>query len=476
MSVVTAAVKGVKTVSVGISKFSAKPKITKALFSCPKEIKSDHFTVGFGRDKIMPKDVTAHRYYIAGYGSYNPAKGVIEPVYAHAVWIDDNSGLGGIVLVSVDCVGLLSYDVSRINDRLTDFKKETGCRSINLMATHTHAGIDTMGMWGSLPLTGRRKDYMDIVYNGIITAVKVAYAGRRDGDLYFGNADTENIQDDKREPSVFCKRLYRLRFVPQDGSKEIYMVNYASHPEVLYGSNSYVCPDYPAYMRKKITDKTGADVIFFNGAVGGMITPLVANPNNRRVSTKIAGEKIADVCLGITNEEKLKPSIGVIRQEFLAKFENTMLLLCGLFHIMPSDKVFSGDGPLGISIKTSLTYIEIGKAKLLTIPGELFPELAYGGYLENGAAGSPDMNPKPLTEIAGDPDMMIFGLGNDELGYILPPNDFLLNEKYPYILRPANDFRGCSHYEETESAGGCLGPTIAAEFTKMMETVNKTRN
>ena len=48
--------------------------------------------------------------------------------------------------------------------------------------------------------------------------------------------------------------------------------------------------------------------------------------------------------------------------------------------------------------------------------------------------------------------LIVIGLCNDEIWYIVPPSDFLVNEDYPYIQdRP--DLTEENHYEETNSTG-----------------------
>ena len=59
--------------------------------------------------------------------------------------------------------------------------------------------------------------------------------------------------------------------------------------------------------------------------------------------------------------------------------------------------------------------------------------------------------------------MILIGLCNDELGYIVPPSDFLLNEKAPYIERII-DYKGEDHYEETNSVGPACAQCIADAF------------
>ena len=112
------------------------------------------------------------------------------------------------------------------------------------------------------------------------------------------------------------------------------------------------------------------------------------------------------------------------------------------------------------------------------IPCELFPELAYGGYLsedESAEGLSPDINPEPLIEIADDDHLLIFGLANDELGYVLPPNDFMLNEDTPYLDKAIDRF-GRRHYEETNSMGPGTAEIIAENFRLLMNKVNTAKS
>ena len=45
-------------------------------------------------------------YYVAGYSDNNPATGVLDAPQATALLLDDNSGRGALLLVSLDAVGL----------------------------------------------------------------------------------------------------------------------------------------------------------------------------------------------------------------------------------------------------------------------------------------------------------------------------------------------------------------------------------
>lgn len=56
------------------------------------------WTAGFGSAVLTPEDITADTYYIAGYYTNNPAQGVLDDMAARAVYLDDNTGRGGVVL------------------------------------------------------------------------------------------------------------------------------------------------------------------------------------------------------------------------------------------------------------------------------------------------------------------------------------------------------------------------------------------
>lgn len=472
-------------VSLGQKKADKRPTppIEDGKFDYVAEAKSKFFTAGFGKAVMLPDDINDRTYYIAGYGENNPARGVIDPQYAHALWLDDNSGHGGMLFISLDVVGLLNKDVNALKETLADFKRLTGCRAISIFSTHNHAGIDTMGIWGKLPFSGKDPKFMDILFKAAKQAALDAYADRRSGKLMLGRIEVPDMQEDIRLPVVYSKTLTRLRFIPEDGTREIYFINFASHSESLQGCNSLVSADFPCYLREKIRKETGAETIYGVGAIGGMISMEIQDENLLRKehrlleSTRNIGYKLADYALSIKKETELKPRISYIRQEFYCPVENPVLTIACQIGILTADR-YSMPGEKGTgALKTEISYFEIDSLKILMIPCELFPELAYGGYLtaEESAEGkSPDVNPLPLVETAKDKNLLIFGLANDELGYVLPPNDFMLNETQPYMDK-AVDRLGRRHYEETNSMGPRTAQYISDTFAKLLEIVKSTK-
>jgi hypothetical protein len=104
------------------------------------------WTAGYGQAELIPPGMDSNTYWIAGYAVDKAITGVLDYQMAKALWLDDNSGRGGIVIAVVDCIGLPRADVEKIRGLLTAFREESGCRSINIISTHCHAGVDTLGL------------------------------------------------------------------------------------------------------------------------------------------------------------------------------------------------------------------------------------------------------------------------------------------------------------------------------------------
>jgi hypothetical protein len=468
-----AAEEGVAKITKARAKMRPAPPIPKAQWDPVREARADYFTVGISRQEIVPGDIASGRYYIAGYYGPKAITGVLDPVCATAIWIDDNSGKGGLALVSIDCVGFARYDADIMRKRMADWAKRTGCRAMHFFGTHDHAGVDTLGIWGKLPKSGRDRKFIKLMHDKICEALETAYMTRREGDLYAGQIEEpEGYHDDYRLPHVYCKTLTRLRFAPRYGGREIYLVNYAAHPGMLGSENTLLSADWVRWFREDIQAGTGGEVIFINGLIGGLIYPHEEYPDDRLRSTELAGHRIARLALSVENERRLEPKLSAMSQDLYLACDNTLLAVAGLLRVIRARMYATGAGRFGLSVKSAVNYFEIGDLRVLTVPGEMFPELAYGGYLEEGTAsgGGSAQNPVPLLEIANDPGLVLFGLGDDELGYILPPNDFFLDEKRPYFDN-GRDQHGRKHYEETVSLGKGTAQAIADTFKEMLRTI-----
>jgi hypothetical protein len=109
---------------------------------------------------------------------------------------------------------------------------------------------------------------------------------------------------------------------------------------------------------------------------------------------------------------------------------------------------------------------------MFLIPGELFPELYNGEFLNTEtSANKKNANYTPLIKMTDIKNNFVVGLCNDELGYIIPDNDFYLNKETPYI-NGATDHLERRHYEETNSVGSRVAEIILNNIENLLIDIN----
>ena len=424
------------------------------------------FTVGYG-EKAIPADLTdGSTYYVAGYRNDHPATGILDDQYAKAVYIEDAEGRS-VLLICVDCVGLSGTEAAAIRAALSSLSSESGCKDIHIISTHDHAGADTLGLWGKEGCDGKNLAFSEKVRLAAVEAARSAYASRSRGSLYFGSYDTSGsgIQEDTRLPIVFDPNLYSFRFEPEDPSfPGIRIVNFASHAESLDGDNSLISADFPAYAAKYVYENSKSRMVWIPGAIGGLIRTRFLL-RDRVANCLETGRLIGEMILSVENERKLEPSLSVTTQEFSVPCENPLYVLLSSLGVL-SERTHAVLNK--VYIDTEMSFLQIGDVPILLVPGELFPELAYGdktGFIPN----DPDAALPPLTSVFGD-DLLIFCLADDEIGYIPAPDNYMLSSKNPYLSRTM-DKNGEDHYEETNSAGPGTARCLYEAALKLKERI-----
>ena len=170
-------------------------------------------------------------------------------------------------------------------------------------------------------------------------------------------------------------------------------------------------------------------------------------------------------------ESILLPELTLVKETFVVPLDNPAFLLYKTLGIL-NNKAIPAQSATGYGVETELSVLMLADLAVAMIPGEIFPELVTGAAY--GDANPQGVNPRPLREIAqknGIPHLLIVGLANDEIGYIVPPSDFLLNETLPYIEKTMDD-KGENHYEETNSVGPLCAQAIADAFERAVQQLN----
>lgn len=443
----------------------------------PVKISGETFRAGFARAEIMPDLSLDRTYWIAGHGSGHKMEGILSPVYIHAMWLDCGND-EGIIWISADIVGLTNIEVNKIRSMIFSRPEMKSCKAVHFSCTHSHSGIDTLGYWGkanlvSIPSDGKVPEYMEMLFKKAVKVSVDAYNNRKEGSLYKGFIAIENGLSTGRRLPDRHEVLSRLRFVPDDKSSEIWIMNIGAHPNSLGGGNRLLSGEYPYFMREIIKKEKGADVIFGIGAIGGMDAKDFSC-EDRVEEIKKQAEYYAEKALEIEEEKKLSPEIKFITQQFYLPVDNNVLLLLAMRGTMSFKAFPSNLSSLGVAMKTEITYMTIGDQKILMLPGENFVSTVYGGFMdaENSTTGmGPEVNAKPLAEIAGDSEMITFGVTNDMAGYCVPKNDFVLHPTQPYLNSTRDRFNE-NHYHETNS----MGPETHKIIAQTLETVVKNFN
>lgn len=452
-----------------VAKQGVAPVIEKV---APSVISGSAYRVGFSRAEIMP-NLDGRTYWIAGHGSGHKMEGVLSPVYISAVWIDCGSD-EGMLWLSADVVGMTRIEVNKIRSMILASDKIRGCRCINVSCTHSHSGIDTLGYWGkpnlvSIPSDGKDPEYMDMLMNTAVKVSEEAFASKKSGKLYSGRITIKDGLFSKRDFIDKHEVLTRLRFVPEDGSAETWIMNFGAHPNSLGGGNRMLSGEYPYFMREQILADKGANVLFGVGAIGGMDAAQL-DDDDRVNCIKLQAKMIADAAEKIDNDRELEPRIKYLQQPFYLPVGNYVLTLLAMRHVMSFKAYPCKESDTGIEMMTEMTYMTFGNQKVLLLPGENFVSTVYGSYnpAETSATGKgPEINPKPLAEIAGDSELISFAVTNDMTGYVVPPNDFILNPTQPY-LNGYKDRFGKNHYHETNSMGIGTQKAIADAFADVV--------
>ena len=119
------------------------------------------------------------------------------------------------------------------------------------------------------------------------------------------------------------------------------------------------------------------------------------------------------------------------------------------------------------SISTVIGYLRLARGKqaqleAAVVPGELYPELSLGGIQRYPEADRPEAPLEPaMKQLMTAPYRMLFGLANDEIGYILPQAEW--DERPPYLNGSAKRW-----YGEVNSVGPQTAPVLTKAFAELV--------
>jgi hypothetical protein len=390
--------------------------------------------------------------WLAGFAPNRPALGVNDPLWVRAVAFRNREVT--VALASIDAIGLTHEHVIRLRRELAGAHPEL--THLVVAATHTHSAPDTLNLWSRRPLlpglSRFDRGYLERILARTGEAVDEALARLAPAEAVPADITLpgEGWIRDSRRPFVYDRTPRVCRFV-RSGSDETIatLLSWGCHPEALGPDNNLVSSDYVHHWREGVehglsgprgASGVGGTAIFFAGAFGGLLTPMgvaVPDRDGQRVhasdgpqKARALGENLALATLAALRDPARSRSkerqIAVVARSVFAPVETLFRwpVLLGLIH----------PGWYGGKLRTEVDALRIGPLEILALPGEPYPELIEGGVEAPQGADypGPPREVPPLRGAMQGTVNMVFGLANDEIGYIIPRTEWDVQPPYAY--------------------------------------------
>ena len=449
------------------------------------------WSLGYGSASLQTGDELDGKHYVGGSLSFPKTKAataIYDDQRVRVIAVNDGSGRGTVVFASLDAFGLSYPDVRGIRKELADFATANNIVGINISVLHQHSCVDTFGMNGDLLkmiftnpalnvinntfgtdyklLNGQNESFMEHLYDVTVDSIKQAVNSMTTGKMYYSEIEAGEFIHDKREPMVYDTKVHRFRFVPDNGTKETWLCNMAIHCVGNGAAGTAITGDYPYYIEQEV-NKAGANYIQIQGAELAITTSHssldIPEGTPRLESLKIYGTALGKhIVESDAAETEVAPLLNYRMKEYTVPVTNQILAFAGKLGALTNKVVATDDNNTELEVVTELGYLEFGtELAVAVIPGELEPAIAYGGYLdaENSWTGT-DFDYPTLQEIVGaDKELLVFGLTNDQIGYILEDND------YSSILSGVN--------EEIVATGCSAGSTTINAFEELVDSIGR---
>ncbi len=357
--------------------------------------------------------------------------------------------------------------------------------------------------------TGTDEKFMKLLTTRTANAMKAACEDLETGILKYSEYDATHYYADDRPSADNVKsvvgRLGRFVFTPDSGTTPTIIVNGGAHPSITglktdESSGRELSADYVATM-EEVINAAGYDFMFFNGAISGIYPERGLSGDGVEIThryeiaqrygyelglhvlymtkseAEIARDAFATEALNkylpadysetgkgslwykgktACEETEVTPILNIKAKEILIRVTNPLFTAVGKIGLTNSNMVTDVNGTY--YYVSEIAYLEIGEKKVAMLPGEVSPDLftGKGGYTAEGSVTQNQYAYPTFPEIAGDENLLVFGLANDAIGYIVPDNDYC----------------NCIiNYQELISLGETVASTLSVEFTELIDSV-----
>jgi hypothetical protein len=150
---------------------------------------------------------------------------------------------------------------------------------------------------------------------------------------------------------------------------------------------------------------------------------LMAEYNDEGYARMAAfGELMGKIACDIVDSEEVAPILSIRFKEITVPVKNSIFRLAARGGLLTNKVVKNG---LDYEVVTEVGYAEFGtNLSVALIPGELAPEIAYGGAIApEDTWNGEEWNYSPFVD-ATERKLLVFGVTNDQIGYMLTSNDW----------------------------------------------------
>ncbi len=287
---------------------------------------------GFARVDMTPPFGTP----LAGYYEMRNADGVLDPVYLNALALGDDENK--IVIITADVL-IIRMDVCDMLREMIAERTGVPADHILINSLHPHTSLRIGGKAGPGSSVVTDQLYLDVLYRKFCdvaqmavndmadatygTAVQHAVADisfvrryfLKDGRLKTNPGGHEPAEIDR--PAARSDNDVRLVLFKREEKKDIALVNFATHPDVIGGTK--ISADWPGFVRRFVeVEHKDAHCIFMNGFQGDtnhinfMIPKEERFPNGKRyLHAEYMGRVVADTVNLIWDKTETQEADGI---------------------------------------------------------------------------------------------------------------------------------------------------------------------
>jgi len=337
------------------------------------------------------------------------ATGVHDDIYARCLALSDGQTL--LAMTALDLLGFFRDDIEQVRARA---REKTGREDLQLLvgSTHNHCAPDTYGMYGGVP-----QSYKRLIYERASDAVAAAVGAMAPARIGFATARVTGVAGNRWRPDGAVDEEASIMAVDTPEGKSIAtLVNFPCHADIVGPKNMLVSADFPGYMCRDLEEARGGTAVFFNGALADIypLQTIEDRQEEKGLRTYEEAEKVGTTIARAVLEAlkgaegKADARIGLERKILDLPATNKTLYLANLLgYLGRKRKLYGGFLFYNRRARTESWAIAIDGAQIRTIPGQTFCKV--GLELKQGMSA---------------PHRFVFGLTNDEVAYITPPEEW----------------------------------------------------